>query len=350
MLSIHLALGTGVTEAEYLVAERLCARYGFRVVSTDRERGDVVPPDYLAECDVVIANLRKREIGEPDFRVIYELGIAHSRQKRLYGYMPDTRDIIHRHPYGFVDKRGLVLDSYGLRYATARTVGNLMYAVPTKIICGNLERCLRMVYYDWIEDCKLRGQRITPPKDERFSRRRAPDDPHLAYLAGFECFYLNGEQMGQEMIRECHKNGFRADFPPIPLDGMRQISFTELMNPLVGQGRDFDNDQCKLLLSDITIANVNPYHGLLPDSGTVFELGMAAGLGQLCVCFFSERRDVLRAQMPHARGWLEEKRDYDPDTYCHRLKEWFGQNTAYVRGDFVDAVRYVRRILKSKRD
>lgn len=349
MLSIHLALGTGVTETEYLAAERLCTRFGFRVVSTDRERGDTVPPDYLADCDVVVANLCKREIGEPDFRVIYELGIAHSRQKRLYGYMLDTRDILHRHPYGFVDKRGLVLDSYGLRYSTAHTIGNLMYTVPTKIITGNLERCLRMVYYDWIEDCKQRGQRITPAQDNRFSRRREPDDPHLAYLAGFECFYLNGEQIGLEMIRECRKNGFAADFPPIPLEGMQEVSFAELMNPLVGQALDFDNDQCKILLSDITIANVNPYHGLLPDSGTVFELGMAAGLGQLCVSFFSERRDVLRVQMPRAHGWLEEKRDYDPERYYRDLLELFGRNTVYVRGDFVDAVRYIRRALKSKR-
>ena len=37
-LSVHLSLGQRAAEREYLQAERLCAFYGFRVVSSDRDR------------------------------------------------------------------------------------------------------------------------------------------------------------------------------------------------------------------------------------------------------------------------------------------------------------------------
>lgn len=347
MSAVHLVLGSGAKDAEYLAVEALCARYGLRVVSDDRAHGDRIPPDYLSECDIVLANLRKREIGEPDFRVIFELGIAHARRKKLYGYMPDSRDYIHRYPYGFLGKHGLPMDQYGLRYTTARTLGNLMYSVPTKIVSGGPDACVRMIYYDWIEQCKQRGQRITPQQDLRFSRGWQPGDAHLAYLAGYECFYPNDKEIGESMVRLCRRNGFAADYPTSPIDGLREVDFADLMNPLVGIGASFDHVQYKVLLSDITIANMNPYHGLLPDSGTVFELGMAAGLGQLCVCFYHERKDVLREQMPKNHGWLIDARQYDPDAYAQRLHKLFGADTAYVRGDFPDAVRYVRRVLKS---
>ncbi len=346
MLSVHLSLGTDATDAEYAAAARLCEYYGFRVTSTERESGDAISADYLADCDVVIANLRKKEIGEPDFRVIFDLGIAHARRKKLYGYMPDSSDYIHRYPYGYLGKNGIPMDQYGLRYATARTLGNLMYSVPTKIIDGGLERCVKAVWYDWIEASKERGQRITPQRDRRFSRCWKKGDAHLAYLAGYECFYENREEIGARMVRLCRRNGFEADYPTSPIDGLRKVEFADLMNPLVGIGASFDHDQYKVLLSDIIIANLNPYHGLLPDSGTVFELGMAVGLGQLCVAFFSSGADVLREQMPKNHGWLVDRRQYDPDAYERRLRALFGSNTAYVRGAFPDAVRFVRRKLR----
>lgn len=347
MLSVHLSLGSDATDAEYFAVSRLCEHYGFRVTSTERESSDPISADYLAECDVVIANLRKKEIGEPDFRVIFDLGIAHARRKKLYGYMPDSVDYIHRYPYGYLDKNGIPMDQYGLRYATAFSLGNLMYSVPTKIVSGGPDQCVKMVWYDWIELSKERGQRITPRCDRRFSRCWQKGDAHLAYLAGYECFYRNRDEIGEDMVRLCRRSGFEADYPTSPIDGLREIGFTDLMNPLAGIAADFDKDQLKVLLSDIIIANLNPYHGLLPDSGTVFELGMAVGLGELCVSFFSSGSDILYEQMPQNHGWLVDRRQYDPDAYEQRLQQLFGSNTAYVRGSFNDAVCFVRRKLKN---
>jgi nucleoside 2-deoxyribosyltransferase len=46
--------------------------------------------------------------------------------------------------------------------------------------------------------------------------------------------------------------------------------------------------------ADIILANLNPFRGLEPDSGTVFECGLAKGLGKEVYCYLSDRRDLLR--------------------------------------------------------
>lgn len=349
MWSVHLTLGQNAVEEDYLYAQALCEHYGFSVVSSDRERGSRTEADYMSQCDVVLANMRKSLIGEPDFHVIYELGIGFAKEKRLYGFMPDSRDYIHRWPFGHFGEDGTIQDQYELAYSTALTIGNLMYSVPTKIVEGDLALCVKTLWYDQIEALKERGQRITPLKDLRYSCRRKPGDPHLAYLAGYECFNSSRTTIGESMVHLCRKNGFDADYPTSPVNGLRKLDFADLMNPLVGIAASFDHDQYKVQCSDITIANVNPYHGLLPDSGTVFELGMAVGLGQLCVVYYHGSKDVLQERMLRPHGWLTDRRKYDPAQYEQILRALFRRDTAYVRGEFSDAVHYVKRKLNKEK-
>ena len=344
-LSVHLSLGQRAAEREYLQAERLCAFYGFRVVSSDRDRGDRLSPDYMEKCDVVVADLRKWEAGEPEPGVVFDLGIGYGKRKRLYGFVSDARDQIHRYPYAYFDGHRSIMDQYGLRYATAWSIGNLMYSVPTKIVEGGVEQCLKTLWYDQIERLKERGQRIRPQEDLRFQKRRSPKDGHLAYLAGYECFYENEELLGEVMICLCRESGFDAEFPTRHMEGLKELTLEEQMDVVVSMGATFDKNQYKILLSDIIIANMNPYHGLQPDLGTVFELGMAAGLGHLCVVFFSVDKDVLTQGMPRGYGWPAERRRYDPWEYEERLRKQFGSTPSYVHGTFSDAVCFVKNKL-----
>ena len=346
MQFIHLSLGKNGTEASYASAAAVCEHYGLHVVSTDRERGGKIGQDYMQACDTVIADLRKYEVGEPDPSIVFDLGIAFARQKKLYGYLLDDRNHLHRYPYAHFGPDGSIIDQYGLHYTTALTLGNLMYSVPAKMVSGDMDLCVKTVFYDEIERLKQRGQRITPMRDLRYSKHRKQTDSHLAYLAGYECFYLNETELGKQMVRLCRNSGFRADFPTSPVSGMRKLDFADLMNPLAGIAASFDHNQYKIQMSDIIIANLNPYHGLLPDCGTVFELGMAVGLGHLCVVFYNTERDALARQQSHSHGWLVDQRQYEPMKYEQSLRTLFQDNLHYVHGDFPDAVQYVRRTLK----
>ena len=349
-LSVHLSLGRRASERDYIQAERLCEFYGFQVVSTGRDRGETLRPEYMETCDVVIADLRKWEAGEPEPGVVFDLGIGYGKRKRLYGFVSDARDLIHRYPYAYFGGHRFPMDQYGLRFTTAWSVGNLMYSVPTKIVEGGMELCVKTVWYDRIEALKQRGQRIQPLTDHRFKKRWIPGKGHKAYLAGYECFYENEEALGEVMICLCRENGFDADFPTRRIEGLKELTLEEQMDATVGMGATFDKNQYKILLSDIIIANMNPYHGLQPDMGTVFELGMAAGLGHLCVAFFSVDKDVLTQGMPRSRGWLVERRRYEPREYERYLRELFGDTPCYVRGTFSDAVRFVNNKLIRKKE
>lgn len=342
ILSIHLSLGSLAQEKDYLFAERLCHSYGFRVVSTDRDKAEQIPENYLEQCDAVIANLSKYEAGEPDPGVIFDLGMAFSRKKLLYGYSKDLRSHIHRYPYAHYGPNGELLDQYGLVYATALTPGNLMYTVPTKMVEGPIDQCIKTVYYDAIEQAKERGQRIVPRVDLRHSVRHKSGEEHCAYLAGFECFHLNERELGTQMVALCKSYGIDAVFPTSPIRGWKSLSFEEEMSPWIGISYYFDRDQYKVQTTDIIIANFNPYHGLVPDSGTAFELGMAVGLGHYCVAFYSADKDSLWSNIPEKHNWPVDPRSYDPEAYGRRLRAMFKNAAIYLSGTFEEAVRAVR--------
>lgn len=344
-LRVHLSFGALAEEGEYAFAARLCESYGFQVVSTDLDKKTVFPENYLENCDVVLAKLQKYQVGEPDPSVVLDLGMAFARQKRLYGYSTDNRDHIHRYPYACYGAYGDILDQYDLQYTTALSPGNLMYSVPTKIVEGRLEDCIKMLWYDEIERWKESGQRITPAQDLRHSLRFQKGQEHRVYLAGYECFYRHEHWQGDHMVALCAKYGIDADFPTDPIAGWPELSLMEQLSPMTGIAFAFDRDQCKVQTSDLLLANVNPYHGLLPDIGTVFEVGMAIALQHSCTVFFQEDCDVLWKQMPHPNPCPIDKRVYDPTAYEAYLHELFKNKTTYVRGTFEDAVRGIRLML-----
>jgi nucleoside 2-deoxyribosyltransferase len=67
--------------------------------------------------------------------------------------------------------------------------------------------------------------------------------------------------------------------------------------------------------ADGVIANLNPFRGLEPDSGTAFEVGCAIALGKRVIGYLSDTRPVVDKLAEHFGGSVAsaEGRPTDPD-------------------------------------
>lgn len=127
------------------------------------------------------------------------------------------------------------------------------------------------------------------------------------YLAGFDVFRRDAIACGQRLKALCARAGLEGLYPfdnevpaGLPRGEIARLICT--MNIAMIQG------------CDAVLANLNLFRGLEPDSGTVFEVGMAVALNKPVWVYF-DPVDSLRQYVPHdALG-------YDPQGY---LVEDFG--------------------------
>ncbi|RLB75757.1 MAG: nucleoside 2-deoxyribosyltransferase [Deltaproteobacteria bacterium] len=104
------------------------------------------------------------------------------------------------------------------------------------------------------------------------------------YLAGPEVFLENGREYGEVLKQKCLSAGFEGLFP---FDNVVQGNTKEELAQKIKDGN------IKLIKScDIVIANLSPFRGPEPDSGTVWEVGFAQGLGKVVIGYCHDRREL----------------------------------------------------------
>ncbi|MDV7211268.1 nucleoside 2-deoxyribosyltransferase [Azotobacter beijerinckii] len=124
------------------------------------------------------------------------------------------------------------------------------------------------------------------------------------YLAGPDVFRCDALEHGAHLKRLCAAHGLEGLYP---LDNALPAGLA----PAAAAQWIFAANVALLRSADAVLANLEPFRGHEPDSGTVFEVGMAVALGKpLWVCFAPA--GDLRAQVPHgpdgrdAQGWQVE--------------------------------------------
>jgi len=111
------------------------------------------------------------------------------------------------------------------------------------------------------------------------------------YLAGFDVFRADAVEHGRYLKELCARHGLQGVYP---FDHAAPDAPT-----LAEKARAI----CRLNMravrgSDAVLANLNPFRGHEPDSGTVFEVGMAAALDIPVWAYFAPAGS-LRDQVPH---------------------------------------------------
>ena len=111
------------------------------------------------------------------------------------------------------------------------------------------------------------------------------------YLAGPDVFRPDAVERGHYLRRLCRAHGLEGLYPldnQLP-EGLAEVEAARWISAA---------NMAMLRSADAVLANLQPFRGLEPDSGTVFEVGMAVALGKPVWCHFAPTGD-LRAQVRH---------------------------------------------------
>ena len=121
------------------------------------------------------------------------------------------------------------------------------------------------------------------------------------YLAGPDAFRPNALQWAESARALLAEHGHRA---LIPLDNEETTA----------EGI-FTANLALISEADVVIANLNPFRGQEPDSGTAFEVGCAIALGKRVIAYMSDTRTQLEKLAEHYGGALARKdgRVIDPN-------------------------------------
>ncbi len=111
------------------------------------------------------------------------------------------------------------------------------------------------------------------------------------YLAGFDVFRQDAIAHGQHLQQLCAEYGFKGLYP---LDNAAPSNLRgELLAQWIYQANIALIEQ-----ADAVIANLNPFRGHEPDSGTVFEVGYAIARRKV-VAVYTEQQEQLICQIPN---------------------------------------------------
>jgi len=107
------------------------------------------------------------------------------------------------------------------------------------------------------------------------------------YLAGPDVFEPNAHEVGEKLKALCLSYGFEGHFP---LDNEICVEGTPYeLAKAIREANIALIHKC-----DIVLANLNPFRGIEPDSGTVYEVGYAHALGKKVYGYANDQDEMIK--------------------------------------------------------
>lgn len=165
-----------------------------------------------------------------------------------------------------------------------------------------------------------------------------------AYLAGPEVFFENSQQVFEESLKLCEKYNIT---PLSPIDsGLKTppegLSQSELAKWIFQKNCDLIEE------ADIIIANLNPFRGFEPDSGTVWECGYAFGLNKPGFCFLENTDSMLsRLETTERDGDIYCQYGYRVENFSSPLNLMLSGWMTICKGGLEDALKVVSKEFKT---
>ena len=147
------------------------------------------------------------------------------------------------------------------------------------------------------------------------------------YIAGFDVFYPDAAKRGSRMKMICAEHGFIGLYP---LDG--EASTAEEI---------FRGNCARIDEADLVIANMNPFRGAEPDSGTAFEVGYACAKGKKVYLYLSDAR-AMRDKL----GETDEA-GFSVENFGLPVNLMLSSAATVVEGDFTAAVKRAKADMTS---
>ena len=152
------------------------------------------------------------------------------------------------------------------------------------------------------------------------------------YIAGFDVFKPDSIEIGEVYKSTCREYGYEGLYP---LDNQIDESWSKKV------AREFIyKKNIELIeMSDIVIANGNPFRGDELDSGTAFEIGYALALKKEVVIYMQDNRSYLQKSTCKAKkDVLLDKDGMFIEDFDFSLNLMFCECNI-VKGGFKDAIK-----------
>lgn len=142
------------------------------------------------------------------------------------------------------------------------------------------------------------------------------------YLAGFDVFAPDAKQRGAKMKMQCAGQGFIGLYP---------------FDNEADNADDIFTGNCGLIdQADIVIANLNPFRGAEPDSGTCFEVGYAFAKGKAVYGYLSDAR-TMREKLG-----AQDADGFSVEDFGLPVNLMLAKGARIVEGDFAAALALCR--------
>lgn len=118
------------------------------------------------------------------------------------------------------------------------------------------------------------------------------------YLAGPEVFLPDGREVLDAKRRVLEEYGLIPVSPPAELGSLESVEPSR-------RGAEISRRNEELVTqADACLANLTPFRGVSADVGTVYELGLAAGMGKWVAAYSNEHRSY-RYRVEESEGSLQ---------------------------------------------
>ncbi|MFJ1300234.1 nucleoside 2-deoxyribosyltransferase [Pseudomonadota bacterium AL_CKDN230030165-1A_HGKHYDSX7] len=147
------------------------------------------------------------------------------------------------------------------------------------------------------------------------------------YLAGFDVFRPDAPAYGERLKALCREYGFEGLYPldntlPEGIEGAAAAAWIYRQNVAL------------IRRADLVMANLNPFRGHEPDSGTAFEVGYAVALGKPVWAYTSREATLIEQVSVRTEGGLHiDAEGYTVEDFGHPLNLMLAQSARVVVGD-----------------
>jgi nucleoside 2-deoxyribosyltransferase len=159
------------------------------------------------------------------------------------------------------------------------------------------------------------------------------------YLAGFDVFRADAMIRGGVLRAECQRNGFIGLYPmdnklPSALEGHALAKWIYKANVELIKEADF------------VVANLNPFRGFEPDSGTSFEVGYAIALGKSVWGYIDNKKTLverLTGNKPEKGKAYVDENEFTIENFDLSLNLMLGTSANIIEGDAVKCIEALAR-------
>jgi len=159
------------------------------------------------------------------------------------------------------------------------------------------------------------------------------------YLAGFDVFREDALEHGERLREACQRHGFVGLYPmdnklPSALHGRALAKWIYQANIDLIKEADF------------VVANLNPFRGAEPDSGTSFEVGYAIALGKSVWAYIENQKTIVEQLTGHeaqaGKSYVDEN-GFTIENFDLPLNLMLGASAQIIAGDAADCIRALAR-------